>query len=82
MRRAEVIGIETGFRILAADENGGLATIHCERILLATGARERFMPFPGWTLPGVLSTGAVQTLIKQSGCSRPRQLWLAAPGFF
>ncbi len=25
----------------------------CERILLATGARERFMPFEGWTLPGV-----------------------------
>ena len=32
--------------------------------MLATGARERFLPFPGWTLPGVLGVGAAQALLK------------------
>ena len=82
LSRVEVIGIEDGFRLLAADENGGLATIECERILLATGARERFMPFPGWTLPGVLSTGAVQTLIKQSGVLPASATLVAGAGLF
>jgi NADPH-dependent 2,4-dienoyl-CoA reductase/sulfur reductase-like enzyme len=82
LSRVEVIGIEDGFRLLAADGNGGLATIECERILLATGARERFMPFSGWTLPGVLSTGAVQTLIKQSGILPASATLVAGAGLF
>jgi NADPH-dependent 2,4-dienoyl-CoA reductase/sulfur reductase-like enzyme len=36
-------------------------------LLLATGARERFLPFKGWTLPGVMSLGAAQILMKSSG---------------
>jgi NADPH-dependent 2,4-dienoyl-CoA reductase/sulfur reductase-like enzyme len=34
------------------------------RLVLATGAYERGVPLPGWTLPGVLSTGAAQTLLR------------------
>ncbi len=30
------------------------------RLILATGARERFLPFPGWTLPGVFGAGGLQ----------------------
>ena len=45
--RAEVLGIETGFELLVADGNGNLSIVKCERILLATGARERFIPFKG-----------------------------------
>jgi NADPH-dependent 2,4-dienoyl-CoA reductase/sulfur reductase-like enzyme len=37
-------------------------------LVLATGARERLMPFPGWTLPGVVGLGGLQALIK-SGLS-------------
>lgn len=37
------------------------------RVLLATGAQERPMPIPGWTLPGVMSAGAAQILLKTSG---------------
>jgi NADPH-dependent 2,4-dienoyl-CoA reductase/sulfur reductase-like enzyme len=33
-------------------------------LLLATGAYERAVPFPGWTLPGVTTTGAAQTLLR------------------
>lgn len=34
------------------------------RLILATGARERFLPFPGWTLPGVMGVGGAQALVK------------------
>jgi NADPH-dependent 2,4-dienoyl-CoA reductase/sulfur reductase-like enzyme len=46
-------------------------TVHLQRagaLILATGARERFLPFPGWTLPGVVGVGGLQALIK-SGLS-------------
>jgi NADPH-dependent 2,4-dienoyl-CoA reductase/sulfur reductase-like enzyme len=42
-------------------------TIHAKTLLLATGALERPMPLPGWTLPGVMTVGAGQILLKQSG---------------
>ena len=35
-----------------------------ERLVLATGARELFLPFPGWTLPGVVGVGGAQALLK------------------
>jgi D-hydroxyproline dehydrogenase subunit alpha len=34
------------------------------KLVLATGARERFLPFPGWTLPNVMGAGALQALVK------------------
>src|SRR5207247_3995218 len=33
-------------------------------LILATGARERFLPFPGWTLPHVAGAGGLQALVK------------------
>ena len=33
-------------------------------LMLATGARERFLPFPGWTLPNVMGAGGLQALVK------------------
>ena len=35
-----------------------------DQLVLATGARERFLPFPGWTLPGVFGAGGLQALVK------------------
>ena len=80
--RVEVLGIENGFELLVADGNGVLFTVNSERILLATGARERFIPFKGWTLPGVMATGAVQILIKQSGILPARETLVAGAGLF
>ncbi len=42
--------------------------VEAETLILATGARERFLPFPGWTLANVLGVGAAQSLLK-SGVS-------------
>jgi NADPH-dependent 2,4-dienoyl-CoA reductase/sulfur reductase-like enzyme len=80
--RTEVLGIEGEFELLAADENGSLSVVKSERVLLATGARERFVPFRGWTLPGVLATGAVQILIKQSGIIPAHETVVAGAGLF
>ena len=38
------------------------------RLVLATGAYDRVVPFPGWDLPGVVTAGAAQALLKGSGC--------------
>ncbi|GLV54097.1 oxidoreductase [Dictyobacter sp. S3.2.2.5] len=42
----------------------GAVKLHFKRLILATGARERFLPFPGWTLPGVMGAGGLQALVK------------------
>jgi NADPH-dependent 2,4-dienoyl-CoA reductase/sulfur reductase-like enzyme len=48
------------------DVNSGQAaeSFIWQRLILATGARERLLPFPGWTLPGVFGAGGLQALVK------------------
>lgn len=47
---------------------GGLARqAHGKQVIIATGALERPVPLPGWTLPGVLTAGAAQILLKSNG---------------
>ena len=53
-------------RIGVTDPDGA-RVMHARRIVLATGAMERPVPIPGWTLPGVMGLGAAQTLLKASG---------------
>ncbi|RVG77268.1 FAD/NAD(P)-binding oxidoreductase [Sinorhizobium meliloti] len=40
--------------------------LRARHVVVANGAMERPVPFPGWTLPGVITAGALQTLIKAS----------------
>ena len=49
-------------------------------IVLATGSRERFLPFPGWTLPGVTGAGGLQALVKQGLDVRGRRIAIAGTG--
>ena len=49
---------------LLTERNTGPVQVRWEQLVLATGARELFLPFPGWTLPGVVGPGGLQTLIK------------------
>ncbi len=48
-------------------QNGVAQQVCGRHILLATGALERPIPLPGWTLPGVMTAGAAQILLKTSG---------------
>lgn len=59
-------------RVLYSPEPGRLLvqtpvasdTLHYGQLIIATGARERLLPFPGWTLPGVTGAGGLQALAK------------------
>ncbi len=56
----------TDDRQIAYTGADGARLIEARHIILATGAMERPFPIPGWTLPGVMMTGAAQTLLKSS----------------
>jgi NADPH-dependent 2,4-dienoyl-CoA reductase/sulfur reductase-like enzyme len=45
----------------AADE---VYELQYDKLVVATGARERFLPFPGWTLPNVFGAGGLQAMVK------------------
>jgi len=49
---------------LTIDTAGGASVLHGRKLLIATGAYDLPVAFPGWTLPGVMSAGGVQTLLK------------------
>jgi NADPH-dependent 2,4-dienoyl-CoA reductase/sulfur reductase-like enzyme len=50
--------------VLLAERDGLPIELFYDKLILATGARERFIPFPGWTLPNVVGAGGVQALVK------------------
>ncbi len=54
--------------------------ITADQILLASGAMERPVPFPGWTLPGVMQAGAGQILFKSAGVVPSNGVVLAGSG--
>jgi len=51
---------------LAYSSQGAARQATAKHIIVATGAQERPMPIPGWTLPGVMTIGAAQILLKES----------------
>lgn len=61
-------------------QDGGVRSIQAGRVLLCTGAMERPFPIPGWTLPGVLTAGAAQILLKGSGMAPSQPVVLAGCG--
>jgi NADPH-dependent 2,4-dienoyl-CoA reductase/sulfur reductase-like enzyme/bacterioferritin-associated ferredoxin len=73
-----VWGIE-GLR-LALHTPHGLDWLEARTLVLATGARELVIPFPGWTLPGVMTLGAAQILAKEHGILPGRRVLLAGSG--
>ncbi|MFC9293479.1 FAD-dependent oxidoreductase [Streptomyces sp. NPDC057011] len=56
------------------------ATVRATRILLATGAYERQLPFPGWTLPGVVGAGGAQAMLKGGLVLPGRRIVVAGSG--
>ncbi|CAE6810775.1 FAD-dependent oxidoreductase [Paraburkholderia haematera] len=65
--------------LLESAEQGGVS-ISYDRLILATGARERLLPFAGWTLPGVTGAGALQALIKGGMPVRGERIVIAGSG--
>ncbi|KPW75208.1 Pyridine nucleotide-disulfide oxidoreductase protein [Pseudomonas cannabina] len=61
-------------------QNGKTATVDYAQLIVATGATDRILPVPGWTLPGVYSLGAAQIALKYQGCAIVEQWSLPAAG--
>jgi len=49
---------------LEAETDRSLLSVRFDQLILASGAREMFLPFPGWTLPNVVGAGGLQALVK------------------
>ena len=58
----------------------GARTFRPRRLVVATGAFERALPVPGWTLPGVMTSGAAQTLLRSYGVVAGRRVLVAGNG--
>ena len=67
-------------KLLALDGPEAPPTIQAAALILATGATERSAAFPGWTLPGVMTSGAAQTLLKEQHILPGRRFVLAGTG--
>ncbi|MEU9233102.1 FAD-dependent oxidoreductase [Streptomyces subrutilus] len=64
----------------AIREDEAQATVHAAAVLLATGAYERQLPFPGWTLPGVVGAGGAQAMLKGGLVLPGRRVVVAGSG--
>ena len=65
---------------LLAETRDGVVALHYEKLIIATGARERFLPFPGWTLPGVFGAGGLQALVKSGLPVKNKRIVVAGTG--
>ena len=65
---------------LLLDHAGRPRRVRFDRLVLATGARELFLPFPGWTLPGVLGVGGAQALLKAGARFEGKRVVVAGSG--
>ncbi|MGL4441585.1 MAG: FAD-dependent oxidoreductase, partial [Bosea sp. (in: a-proteobacteria)] len=70
----------TGKDDLLIEHDGATRRLVYRKLILATGAIERPVPFPGWTLPGVMTTGAAQTFMRAYGVSPGNRVLIAGHG--
>ncbi|MFI5619369.1 NAD(P)/FAD-dependent oxidoreductase [Streptomyces sp. NPDC051567] len=74
-------GVGVGWRLHAvAGPEEAAATVRARAVLLATGAHERHLPFPGWTLPGVVGAGGAQAMLKSGLVLPGRRTVVAGSG--
>ena len=74
-----VVGLD-GSRSLIAERDGKLVELGYSSLIQATGARELFLPFPGWTIPGVLGAGGMQAMVKSGLVIEGKRVVVAGSG--
>ncbi len=86
--RAARVAILGGVRVFDQPEAGILLAegaeqtceLHYDKLIIATGARERFLPFPGWTLPNVMGAGGLQAVVKSGLSIQGKRVLVAGTG--
>jgi NADPH-dependent 2,4-dienoyl-CoA reductase/sulfur reductase-like enzyme len=66
----------------AADGAEQPVVVEAAAVVLAPGAHDRVLPFPGWDLPGVLTAGAAQALLKEHAVAAGARVVVAGTGPF
>lgn len=66
--------------LMLAQTEQGAVRIKAERVVLATGARELFIPFPGWTLPNAMGVGGLQAMVKTGWDVAGKRVLVAGAG--
>lgn len=69
-----------GRHCIVAERADEAFTLCAGVVVIATGARERLLPFPGWTLPGVTGVGGVQALLRSGMRVAGRRVVVAGTG--
>jgi NADPH-dependent 2,4-dienoyl-CoA reductase/sulfur reductase-like enzyme len=72
--------VDTGTLRLSLLRDGVAEEAEAPHLLLATGAQERPVPIPGWTMPGVMGAGAAQILLKTAGAVPAGPVVIAGQG--
>jgi NADPH-dependent 2,4-dienoyl-CoA reductase/sulfur reductase-like enzyme len=67
-------------RGLTVVQPDGVTMVFASRLIIAAGAREVFLPFPGWTLPNVMGVGGAQAMLKAGLDVRGRHVVVAGSG--
>jgi NADPH-dependent 2,4-dienoyl-CoA reductase/sulfur reductase-like enzyme len=70
--------VEPGLAL--AEGLDGIYELGYSKLILATGARERFLPFEGWTLPNVFGAGGLQALVKSGMPVEGKKVIVAGSG--
>ena len=79
MPRTSAVSI-AGDTVVLLEQGERARPVSARRILLAPGAHDRPVVFPGWTLPGVITAGGAQTLVKTQRILPGRQIVFAGSG--
>jgi D-hydroxyproline dehydrogenase subunit alpha len=77
---ATKVAAAAGEKRLLLEREGMPLTLAYSKLILATGARERLLPFEGWTLPGVTGAGGLQALVKGGVPVRGERVVVAGSG--
>jgi NADPH-dependent 2,4-dienoyl-CoA reductase/sulfur reductase-like enzyme len=71
---------QTDAHTVLAESDGKTYDFAFRKLILCTGARERFLPFPGWTLPNVMGAGGLQALARSGLDVRGKKVVVAGSG--
>jgi NADPH-dependent 2,4-dienoyl-CoA reductase/sulfur reductase-like enzyme len=77
---SQVVMADARAKTLLVERAEGFRSLPWDKLVLATGSRELFLPFPGWTLPGVMGAGGMQALVKSGLAVKRKTVVVAGSG--